>query len=660
MRQRRIIWTVLWIVVVSFQVVWAAKPVPAWGGDGDEVAFFDDASVQIESRVAEGKLPALDAFYKEMFYAPLWIKAQKISPFGSALLRLIEEDKTVTESVPVYDEIAAIRKQLQALVDKKGGTLQDKVALELAMSKLYLHYARYRIYGGIRWQPFQQKLAKLTEEYKIKVGWEKYPPKATPASILNSALEGGDLQQAFAEADPTRFGYARLRQELIRYIEIARQGGWPKLPSFRVLKPGASNAKVVPKIRQHLAMVGDLDGCTEPMDSPKYDPCLVKAVKRFQLRHGLKGNGIIGKQTRQALNTTVTQAIQKIRLNLDRIKWLYRKPSDMRIELNIPSFRLNFFNRDKLVTTIRVVTGKPNHPTPTFHNVMQYIVVNPYWKIPESIVRHEMLKHLVRDPYHYETQGKILKASWDESSERIDPGTVNWSKYVGNNKPIPYYFMQVPSRRNALGKIKFLFPNGYSVYIHDTPSKSLFFRNQRAFSHGCMRIQKPRELLESLALFNDNIDVEAVMKRLEGTEKKTIVLKHKVPIDITYLTAFIDPYGYLNFRKDVYRYDRYQLKDYAPRCKPLPVHKSALKAPKTAPSSKPKPAPAPHKSTPPSTEAPRPEANTSAPKPTASRETSPKKMVKNGAEKAMKLPTTAHRTKKLDPDGYEVVELYEN
>jgi hypothetical protein len=122
--------------------------------------------------------------------------------------------------------------------------------------------------------------------------------------------------------------------------------------------------------------------------------------------------------------------------------------------------------------------------------------------------------------------------------------------------------MQVPSRRNALGKIKFIFPNQFSVYIHDTPSKKLFFRTDRAFSHGCMRIQKPRELLKAFSLYNDNINVDAIMKRLQGTEKKIINLKQKVPVDITYLTAFVDPYGNINFRKDVYKYDKYTLKDY--------------------------------------------------------------------------------------------------
>jgi hypothetical protein len=211
---------------------------------------------------------------------------------------------------------------------------------------------------------------------------------------------------------------------------------------------------------------------------------------------------------------------------------------------------------------MRVITGKPDHPTPSFHDRMEYLIVNPYWKIPESIVKQEMLGHLIRDPYYYERRGKHLHKTWDEDSPRVDPGSINWAQYRSKKKHIPYYFMQLPGTSNALGKIKFLFPNHYSVYIHDTPTKKLFFRNVRAFSHGCMRIQKPREMLKALSLYNDNIDVDELMALLKTKEKKTVVLKHKIPVDIVYLTAFVDDYGNLNFRGDIYGYDKYQLENY--------------------------------------------------------------------------------------------------
>ncbi len=660
--------TIRFLVMVSLLISFSrlSADTYSWGGSRNN-DFFDDASTLIEKRVAAGKQPALDRLYKELYYAPIWVKNNGLSPFGKSLFKLIQDDKTVTPSVKFYKEMEDIHASINELVSKKGGSLDDKVALELAVAKLYIHYARYRIYGGIDWSTFEKKLKQLTEKYKIKVGWDKYIPPIGPAAVLENALAEGDLKGAFEDADPKRFQYGKLRDYLIKYINIAKKGGWPKLPKFDTIKPGKKNAKVIPLIRKHLAMTGDLQGCSEPIDSPKYDKCLVKAVKRFQLRHGLKGSGVIGKATKRALNQTVTQAIQKIRLNLDRIKWLNREESDKRIELNIPSFRLNFFAKDKLVTTIRVVTGKPDHPTPSFHNRMKYIVVNPWWKIPESIVRHEMLPKLIRDPYHYEAQGKELHTSWDETSPRVDPGTVNWAEYKDNNKPIPYYFMQVPSRHNALGKIKFLFPNGYQVYIHDTPSKSLFFRNTRAFSHGCMRIQKPRELLESLALFNDNIDVDAVMKRLEGTEKKTIVLKHSVPIDITYLTAFVDPYGYLNFRKDIYHYDKYQMKDYATKCVSLAGYGSkkkisnkktkAKKEDKNKANDKPKTKKTVKK---PSKKSQNKLATANKPV-----KNTPKEPRKKAAQ--MKLPpkkspkaVSSRKKAKLDADGYEIVEIYDN
>jgi len=145
----------------------------------------------------------------------------------------------------------------------------------------------------------------------------------------------------------------------------------------------------------------------------------------------------------------------------------------------------------------------------------------------------------------------------------VDPATVNWKKYYKNKKPIPYHFMQSPGRKNALGKIKFLFPNKYSVYIHDTPGKYKFFNTRRAFSHGCMRIQKPRELLEALSLYNSNIHVNDIMKRLGTNNKKTIYLRRRIPVDITYFTAYVDNYGYMHFRDDIYGYDRAMLKSYA-------------------------------------------------------------------------------------------------
>jgi len=524
-----------------------------------EAEFLDRATGKLEQRVKG--YPGADRLYRELFYTPVWVGQNSLSPFGRALLERVRKDRSIPPMLGLRKDARTLSEKAKKLYKGKS-SLESKIDLELQLSRLYLNYMHYLLYGGIDWKAFDAKRRELEEKYDAKVGWEYYRPKLTPSSLLIDATLSGDLQSAFDRAEPGRFRYKELKKQLVHYLDLQAKGGWERLPAFKAIKPGQSHP-AIPKIRRHLAMEGDLQGCATPEDPTLYDSCLQKAVKRFKLRHGLKGTPLIDTSTRRWLNVPIERKILSMRLNLDRIKWLWREEAPIRIELNIPTFRLYFYEGKHLVDTMRVVVGKPDHPTPSFHDVMEYIVVNPYWKIPESIVKQEMLKHLIRDPYYYERRGKILKRSWDENSERVDPGTVNWAQYKAKDKHIPYYFMQVPGTSNALGKIKFLFPNKYSVYIHDTPSKKLFFRNERAFSHGCMRIQKPRELLKVLALYNSNIDVDEIMERLGTRDKKTIVLRRKVPVDITYLTSYIDPYGNLNFRKDIYKYDRYQLEHYA-------------------------------------------------------------------------------------------------
>ncbi len=531
------------------------------GTGSSEARFADKLSALLEKRVSTaGK--AMDSLYKQLYYVPVWIGQKTPTKFTKQLFKHVEQDRSVADIAEIQNAYTKAKEALKKAY-APDTSIEDKLNAELSVSRLYLTYLNYILYGGIDWKAFDEKKAELSKKYDAQVGWDRYKPPYTPANLLVDAVLSDDFNSLFKNVEPKRFKYRELKRYLLKYISIRDRGGWPKLPKYRRIKPNQKSS-VIPLIRKHLELTGDLQACgLDDIDSKSfvYDECLQKAVKRYKIRHGLKGNSTIDKETWRLLNEPVENLVTKIRLNLDRIKWLYRKEAQIRIELNIPAFRLYFYHGKELVNTMRVITGKPDHPTPSFHDTMEYLIVNPYWKIPESIVKQEMLKHLIRDPYYYERRGKHLHASWDEDSPRIDPGSINWSQYRGK-KPIPYYFMQVPGTSNALGKIKFLFPNKYSVYIHDTPTKKLFFRNERAFSHGCMRIQKPREMLKTLSLFNDNIDVDELMALLKTKHKKTVVLKNKVAVDITYLTAFVDDYGNLNFRRDVYGYDKYQLKNY--------------------------------------------------------------------------------------------------
>jgi len=515
----------------------------------------------LQQYVEKTQASGLISLYKRVGYEYIWLGESEPKDITKELFNMIKNDLTLPSNSTSKKQMIELSKKIKKLYSSSNISKRQRAILDMEISKLYLNYSYYKIYGGINWQKFKEKLDELTKKYKIKVGWEYYRPPLSPVDVIAEAVATNSLKEALDSAMPKRFRYKKLEKKLIEYIKLAKKGGWKSIPPYKSVRPNQISP-IIPKIRERLKLEDEAKRCPVPDNPNLYDRCLQKAVFRYKVRHGLKANKIIDSSLRRAFNIPISKKIAKMRLNLDRIKWLYRDKEPLRIELNIPSFRLNLYDKDKIITTIRVIVGKPNHPTPIFHNVMRYVVVNPYWKIPESIVKQEMLRHLIKDPYYYERRGKILKESWDENSPRVDPGSVDWKKYLAKDKHIPYYFMQIPGSRNALGKIKFLFPNKYSVYIHDTPTKRLFFRTTRAFSHGCMRIQKPRELLKMLALYNDNIDVEDIMEKLGTTEKETIALKKTVPVDITYLTAFVDDYGNLHFRKDIYNYDKYQFDEY--------------------------------------------------------------------------------------------------
>jgi len=513
-----------------------------------QASIADNIKKQVEHL---SKTAPYKSVYRDNLYEPLWLNKNGLNELGKELIEQIKNDKTVTPDQPYFKLYQTVRKAI------KKGTYSAQ--LDILMSRLYFAYMNNLIKGRINWKQFDADLTRLGKKYDYTVAWEHYTPPYSAKKILEIAQLNGTFQNAFIKVEPRKFKYKQLKKYLAKYITIANNGGWKRVYPKKSIHVGETDPSI-PAIRKRLKLVGDLNGCSEAMSSTLYDNCMAKAVKRFKLRHGLKASTTIGKKIRRELRRPISYYIQKMRLNLDRMKWSNRKESRVRIHLNIPEFRLYLYDGKQLVTTMRVVTGKRDHPTPVFSDIMTSIVVNPYWRIPESIVKKEMLKHLIKNPRYYERQHKYLYKGWGPNSEKIDPSTINWKKYLGNKKHIPYHFMQDPSSKNALGKIKFLFPNKYSVYIHDTPSKRFFFRETRAFSHGCMRIQKPRELLEALALYNSNINVDKMMKKL-GTNKNTsLALRRKIPIDITYFTSFVDDYGNLHFRPDIYGYDRLQLK----------------------------------------------------------------------------------------------------
>jgi len=524
-----------------------------------ELEFQERASeIILNSLQTEPKKSFLRKAYKELLFSPVWMREKSLSKSAIELFDYIENDETLNKHGKLYKD-SLILKQMAEDLYARGGTVYDKVSLEFKISQLYKGYTDYAYFGSINWGAFQARIANLMVN-DVSTEWVLHRPGVYPEKMLVQAAFGTSLKKILDAVQPTAYHYRALQKALGRYLKIREEGGWEPVYLSRKLTPGKRDRGVY-SLRERLRATGDYVGCSESEEEDRYDKCLQDAVKHFQKRHGLKADAVVGPVTLKALNVPVSDRITTIRLNLDRLKWLKERNAKRHIIINIPDFTLSFEEDGKLIQRMRVITGKPNHPTPIFSDTVEYIVLNPYWNIPKSIIQKEMIPKLMRNPNAMARQGIEIRAGWGSDAQKISGASVDWGKYR-YSKSVPYRFAQVPGYRNALGKVKFLFPNKFSVYMHDTPTKHLFKRDKRAFSHGCVRLQKPRELLRTFSTFNDNLDFEKAQKILKGKKNTNISLKEKVPVDIVYLTAWIDYDGALQFRDDVYHYDEMQLKSF--------------------------------------------------------------------------------------------------
>jgi len=486
----------------------------------------------------------LQAMYRALNYQPVWIDEKGLSQYTKVLFDTIGKDPVFDHAGPTYKLYEKLK---SASVPKEK---KEIVKREFEIAKLYQDYMGYLLYGAIDWKKFQHQLRR---KYKHGV-WDVHEVLLSPELLLVESVQKGSLKHAFEKAKPQYPGYDRLVKALQKYKKIADAGGWPALPAFKDLKPGMSSP-VVPLLRERLKIEGDYVPCEgTDANSTKYDDCLLKAVQKFQARHGLEAEGYIGKKTRKALTETAQHKYVRLRLSIARLKWLKRDSDRYHIVANIPDFTITVYDGWKVMEKMRVVTGRKGHETPVFYNKVKRIVLNPYWRIPPSIIRHETLPKLKRDPGYTNRKKIEIHTGYSEHSPRVNPYKVNWHKY-GKRLP-PYKFMQSPGEHNALGKVKFLFPNKYSVYMHDTPEKGLFARDIRAFSHGCVRLGRPFDMLETFSKIDPNIDFKKAEKILKTNKKTPLRLSHYVPIDIIYISAWVDEGGEVQFRGDIYGYDK--------------------------------------------------------------------------------------------------------
>ena len=375
-----------------------------------------------------------------------------------------------------------------------------------------------------------------------------------PGFLKKDVVDASDVAGIMAQVEPPYPGYRRTIKALQTYLELAKEYDGEPLPAVKgTIAPGDSYPGV-PRLIRFLRLVGDLPaGANVPEDETIYQGPLVDAVKSFQSRHGRDPDGRIGAQTLADLNVPLKQRVRQMQLTLERWRWMPDAYQKAPIVVNIPEFRLRAYDEKfKIALTMNVVVGKAyDHSTPVFEEKMAYVVFRPYWNVPYSIAKAEYLSRVARDPDYLSKKGFEVVNS---RQEVVTSGTVT-SDVLEQLRAGKLFLRQAPGPKNSLGLVKFIFPNDYSVYMHDTPAQEFFSKSRRDFSHGCIRLGKPADLAVWVLRDNPGWNMDRVRAAMNGGATQQVNLAHRIPVLIVYGTVIVTEDGTVHFYDDIYGHD---------------------------------------------------------------------------------------------------------
>ena len=470
------------------------------------------------------------AGYAARGYAPIWMNGTELTPLGAEL---------VTEAAAAYRDGLEPSEYLNAIAGFSDvSTPQEAARAELALTSMFLTLGQ-DLYSGLTTPSVASKTIVIGRK---KAPWTRW--------IAGAASQGP--KEMLRTLRPNHPQYAQLRAMLAGYRTQMMNGGWTPIAGGGTLKLGMNDPHVGQLRRNLRARAYDI--APDAANPNLFDAGLEEAVRHFQERHGLTADGVAGPNTIAAMNVPASKRVEQIAINLERWRWLPRDLGEQHVLVNQAGYELFLKDGDRTVDRRRVIVGKPYHQTPIFSDEMIYAEFNPTWTVPASIAGKEMLPKIRQNPAYLADQGYALYTSWKPGAEPANPYGVDWSSVSGSR--FPYRVVQGPGPTNALGRVKFIFPNKHAIYMHDTPSRSLFSKAGRAFSHGCIRVHEPLDFARKIFALNGGMDPAQVDAVVASKKTTRVNLDRKLPVHLAYFTAWVNERGVPSFFNDVYERDR--------------------------------------------------------------------------------------------------------
>ncbi len=479
-----------------------------------------DSSV-VENYISQQKLSdtsanRLRSFYNSRNYQFAWFTEEGLAEQARAFWNLHNNFLNYSKDSSFIDK--QLHNQMALLINEDSSINPASATIiqtELQLTEHFFEYAQYAYAGTIDPKELQ---------------WHIPRKKVDAVELLDSlvANKGRNLE----EWEPVNKQYQLLKKELVHYYDIEKKGGWQSIPIPKGKKYKQNDSSLtIKQIKQRLQTVGEYE-LTDT--SKRFTKGFLPAVKKTQKRFGFRQNGIIDTALIKELNVSVKDRIEQVLINMERMRWMPKEREVNYIVANIPEFKLHVFDSGKNVFDMNIVVGKTGTSTVVFSDELKYVVFSPYWNIPRSIVRGEIQPAMERNPNY------LASKNMEQTG-------------ISNGLPV---IRQNPGGSNSLGRVKFIFPNNYNIYFHDTPARSLFAREKRAFSHGCIRLAEPKKMAEYLLRNQPEWTTKKISEAMAVNKEKWVTLKDPVPVFISYFTAWVDNDGLLNFREDIYGHDK--------------------------------------------------------------------------------------------------------